>query len=181
MDFVRRTRTTSLLASFHVDASERKGWMFFTRVVPRRHEFSYCHAVTRGKNAIVGVAPRDAITGGIRGTRGLMPTIPTHAAATPCLCTKTTPLSPRWKEARLKFQPDTRPPSPSLPKSVCLREMCVRIRPLSPSLPSLDRRRRINRWNDHRITHTCACTGVSKCSLNETDAINGREHMYSTG
>lgn len=34
----------------------------------------------------------------------------------------------------------------------------------------------INRWNDHLwTTHTCACTGVSKRPLNETDAINGRK------
>lgn len=77
------------------------------------------YAVTRAKNAIVGVAPRDAITGGIPGTRSLIPTSQ-YAADTPCLCTKTTPLSLvdenvpsssspplRWKEARLKFQPDT--------------------------------------------------------------------------
>lgn len=50
------------------------------------------YAVTRAKNAIVGVAPRDAITGGIRGTRSLIPSSP-HAADAPCLCTKTTPLS----------------------------------------------------------------------------------------
>lgn len=50
------------------------------------------YAVTRAKNAIVGAAPRDAITGGIPGTRSLIPTSP-HAADTPCLCTKTTPLS----------------------------------------------------------------------------------------
>lgn len=137
----RRTRTTPLplVPRRYVREREReKGMAMFSRVVPRRHGFSYCHAVTRGKNAIVGVAPRDAITGGIRGTRGLMPTIPTHAADTPCLCTKTTPLSPRWKEARLKFQPDTRPPPPPpLPKSVCLREMLCTY-PRLPVVGSID-------------------------------------------
>lgn len=86
-------------------------------------EFSYCHAVTRGKNAIVGAAPRDAITAGIRGTRSLMPAIPQirHAfARKQPLC----PLGGRrrgWNSSRIRAPPP-------LPKSVCLREMCVRIR-----------------------------------------------------
>lgn len=139
--------------------------MFLTRVVPRRHEFSYCQAVTRGKNAIVGVAPRDAITGGIRGTQGLMPAIPTRAADTPCLCTKTTPLSPRWKEARLKFQPDTRGPPPPFQKA-SVSAKCVYVS--GPSVVGS-----IDRWNDHRITRACS---VSKCFLNEIDATNGRKY-----
>lgn len=67
-----------------------------------------------------------------------------HPADTPCLCTKTTPLSPWWKEARLKFQPDTSSSSPSK-KRLSPRNVCTY------PLGSIGDRC----WNRHRW-HTCS-------------------------